>query len=410
MTLMLAVWLVQTQAVVLENDYVRVARDDAPCASAAVPGCRDRVIVALGDVALGSGTARRTLKRGDIAVFTGGESYQPPVGGAYFEVAFKPSHPPVESPRELIPPDKNALLHDGERFFVFEERLAVGDTRPRHSHSQRVVIQLNRTRLQQWPEGEPEIIRDIEPNRVAFNPPVIHTVKNVGDLPLRGIVIELKPERRRAPPTPDAAVEAFFAELDAQRWNHAVALLDLTDLDLYRRGIVANARRRPPRPPTIDDILRGEPDMPRAVAEYQLKRYQQHSGTPGDYLSYQFVGVRSFEQLDSLPIEEVAVRWLQAQHPAVRIREQMKEKGCPIPAELDSVLGMIKPTILGPLFPKADAAFVLFRRERFEGPRGYYALGPAIAELRLTEDGWRILPRHDLVQPANTATWLEGCP
>ena len=37
-----------------------------------------------------------------------------------------------------------------------------------------------------------KIIRDIEPDRVAFNQPVIHTVKNVGDLPLRGIVIELK--------------------------------------------------------------------------------------------------------------------------------------------------------------------------------------------------------------------------
>lgn len=135
---MLAVWLVQTQGIVFENDYVRVARDVAPCASATTPGCRDRVLVALSPVELGSGTARRTLKRGDIAVFTAGESYQPPVGGAYFEVAFKPNHPAVQSPAERIPPDKNAILHDGDRFLVFEERLAVGDTRARHSHSQRV--------------------------------------------------------------------------------------------------------------------------------------------------------------------------------------------------------------------------------------------------------------------------------
>ena len=91
------------------------------------------------------------------------------------------------------------MLHDGERFFVFEERLAVGDTRARHSHSQRVVIQLNRTRLQQWPDGQPEIIRDIVPEIAKFNAPVIHTVKNVGELPLRGIVIEFQPERK-APP------------------------------------------------------------------------------------------------------------------------------------------------------------------------------------------------------------------
>jgi hypothetical protein len=93
-------------------------------------------------------------------------------------------------------PDKNAIVHDASRFFVFEERLDPGDTRARHSHSQRLVVQLNKTRLQQWPDGEAEVLRDIVPGGVASNPAVIHVVKNVGDLPLRGIVIELKPERR----------------------------------------------------------------------------------------------------------------------------------------------------------------------------------------------------------------------
>jgi hypothetical protein len=38
---------------------------------------------------------------------------------------------------------------------------------------------------------------EVVPDRVAFNPPVIHTAKNVGDMPLRGIVIEFKPERHK---------------------------------------------------------------------------------------------------------------------------------------------------------------------------------------------------------------------
>lgn len=195
--LLLVALLLQSPTTALENEYLRVTQDGAPCASAATPGCGDRVIVALGEIELRVGNSRRKLTRGDIAVFKPGESYTPPTGGAFFEVAFKPNHPPVKSPRELIPPEKNAIRYDGERFFIFEERLAVGDTRARHSHSQRVVIQLNRTRLQQWPEGEPELIREIVPDRAGFNPPVIHTVKNVGDLPLRGIVIEFKPERRK---------------------------------------------------------------------------------------------------------------------------------------------------------------------------------------------------------------------
>jgi hypothetical protein len=155
------------------------------------------VIVALSDIELQFGNSGRKLARGEIAVFTAGESYEPPRHGAFLEVAIKANYPPVVSPGEVIPPEKNAMLYDGVRFFVFEERLGVGDTRPRHSHNQRVVIQLNRTRLQQWPEGQSEITRDIVPDRVTFNPPVIHTVKNVGGRPLRGVVIEFKAERRR---------------------------------------------------------------------------------------------------------------------------------------------------------------------------------------------------------------------
>ena len=197
MTLLLFVWLLQIPAPALENDYVRVTRDAAPCAQAA-SGCGDRIIVALGEIELRSGKSRRKMTRGDIAVFKQGKSYEAPASGSYFEVNIKPNHPPVQSPREMIPPEKNAIRYDGLRFFIFEERLAVGDTRARHSHSQRVVMQLNRTRLQQWPDGQPEIFVDVVPDRVAFNPPVIHTAKNVGDAPLRGIVIEFKPERRKS--------------------------------------------------------------------------------------------------------------------------------------------------------------------------------------------------------------------
>jgi hypothetical protein len=75
---------------------------------------------------------------------------------------------------------------------VFEERLPVGEERGRHGHSQRVVIQLNKTKLLQKPDGEPEVTREIEPNRVTFNQAVVHTTKNVGELPLRGVVIEFK--------------------------------------------------------------------------------------------------------------------------------------------------------------------------------------------------------------------------
>jgi hypothetical protein len=182
--------LLQPPATPLENVYVRVTRDAATC-DEANDVCQDRVLVALAPIEMNG----RKMSRGEIAVFRAGDRYQAP-SGRFLEVVIKPGHPPASPPGVRIAPDKNAILHDGRDFFVFEEKLDPGDTRARHSHSQRVVIVLNKTRLQQWPDGQAEMFRDQIPDDVRFNPPVVHVVKTVGELPLRNIVIEFKPQER----------------------------------------------------------------------------------------------------------------------------------------------------------------------------------------------------------------------
>jgi hypothetical protein len=176
----LAAILLQPSPAVLENEHVRVTRNVAPCAKGG-PECAERILVSLG-----TGPGRGTIK-----VIPRSEPYAPPAGD-YLEVAVKPRRPPVKSPSVLIPPDKNSILYDGDEFFIFEEKLDPGDTRARHSHRERVVIVINKTRLQQWPDGAPVLFRDQIPDDVRFNPPVVHVVKTVGDQPLRNIVIEFK--------------------------------------------------------------------------------------------------------------------------------------------------------------------------------------------------------------------------
>jgi hypothetical protein len=175
--------------VALENDYVRVSRDTAPFATA---GSGDRVIVAMGPLAFMAGDALQTLDRGEFFVFGPGDFYTLPAGAAFFEVAIKPDHPPVKVPPEIIPPAKNMMLYEGERFFIYEEKLDPGDVRPRHSHCQRVEIRLNNgPMLDQWfdPPRPP-----LQPGIVNWREPVVHTVRNVGDMPLRNLIIEFKPE------------------------------------------------------------------------------------------------------------------------------------------------------------------------------------------------------------------------
>jgi acetylornithine deacetylase/succinyl-diaminopimelate desuccinylase-like protein len=182
-------------ASVLENDYVRVSRDEAPCAQAGTAGCAERVIVAMGDIQLRFGKVLRAMRRGEVAVFKADESYRAPESGPYYEVAIKPKHPPVKSPAELIPPAKNTIVYEGERFFIYEERLAPGDTRARHSHSQRVEIRINQgPLLRQIIDGKDA--PQEPPSMVNFREPIIHTVTNVGDMALWNFILEFRPEGR----------------------------------------------------------------------------------------------------------------------------------------------------------------------------------------------------------------------
>lgn len=183
----------------LDNDYVRVSRDKFYGPADARAQCGHRVIVATTDIRVDSDEGVKALRRGDVSVIDENESLVGISESGYFEAVIKRQRPPAGRPKETIPAEKNALRFDGECFFVFEERLEPGDTRARHSHSHRVVIQLNRARLQQWPEGSSEVFVETVPDKPLFNPPVIHTVKNVGDVPLRGVIIEIKPDCGQGP-------------------------------------------------------------------------------------------------------------------------------------------------------------------------------------------------------------------
>ena len=182
----------EDETLVLDNAYAAVHRNAAPCASAG-PGCADRIIVAFGELSIvPSGGSPVQLGYAEVFVAGAGESYEIH-GGEFAEVNLKADHPAVEGPAVAIAAGKNELLHDGNGYFVFEERLEPGDTRERHSHAQRVVLVMGATELQQWPDGADEVFKTQIPGTIKFNPPVVHVVKNIGDAPLRNIVIELIP-------------------------------------------------------------------------------------------------------------------------------------------------------------------------------------------------------------------------
>ena len=180
----------EDDTLVLDNAYAAVHRNAAPCAGGG-PGCGDRVLVAFGEVRIVAGGSSVELGYAEVFVAKAGTRYE--VEGDFAEVNLKPDPPPVAGPPVAIPAGKNERLHDAGDYFVFEERLEPGDTRARHSHAQRVVLVMGATELQQWPDSADEVFKTQIPGTIKFNPPVVHIVKNVGNAPLRNIVIELIP-------------------------------------------------------------------------------------------------------------------------------------------------------------------------------------------------------------------------
>src|SRR6267378_4378907 len=157
----------------LENDFVRVFRNSAPCAAGAA-SCGDRVLVALGSIEVSG----QKMERGDVKVFKPGERYSPPKGGEYLEVVIKPGHPKAIAPSAGSPPTPdNKILYDGKEFTIFEEKMQPGELSSRHSHNQRLAIFLNRTQVQQWTDGKSET-RELVPDLVTFRPAVVHMSKD----------------------------------------------------------------------------------------------------------------------------------------------------------------------------------------------------------------------------------------
>ena len=181
-------------SIALENGFVRVMKNATVNTAVDADVFGKRIVVALTELKYKNDAGIQTMQRGEIVVFLPQESYSIPKGD-YFEVAFKKNHPEPKGPEEWLEPLKNKIVYEDDFFRVFEEILAPGDMRALHSHSQRVVVRLNKVQLTDprfKPNGAPGEGIQV-PNTVKFAEPMVHVVKNLStDTPLFNIIIEFK--------------------------------------------------------------------------------------------------------------------------------------------------------------------------------------------------------------------------
>ena len=94
--------------------------------------------------------------------------------------------------RAAVVPDMKVLLNN-DCVRVQRHDVGVGGSIPMHSHPAYVVYTLNAFRAQiTLPDGTKRI-SDRKAGEVYWNPPIAHSVKNLGKTPIHNLIIEIKP-------------------------------------------------------------------------------------------------------------------------------------------------------------------------------------------------------------------------
>ena len=94
--------------------------------------------------------------------------------------------------RASVVPDMKVLL-DNSCVRVQRHDVGVGGTIPMHSHPGYVVHTLSAFRAQiTLPDGTKRI-SDRKKGETYWNPPISHSVKNLGKTPIHNLIVEIKP-------------------------------------------------------------------------------------------------------------------------------------------------------------------------------------------------------------------------
>ena len=217
---------------------------------------------------------------------------------------------------------------------------------------------------------------------------------------------------RRPQATADSArlvADLFFRAVADEKWEVAAKLVDTVAIKRQVVEQVASARSSMPYFPTIEEIMEHDPQMPREVAEYQLKlsRDRAKSFNPAQFIEYEFARVTSIRELESLSALDATARRLQALDSRWMLRKKRVESGCgglndPLPAPIHQILAVT----LG----SDSVAYVLHEEGGFErSPEAETLLDPMVMRLRLGPHGWRIVPTRALLSRMNSFVSHVSC-
>lgn len=208
-----------------------------------------------------------------------------------------------------------------------------------------------------------------------------------------------------------AVADSFFAATAAGRWERAAGLLDLQTFARQLRQQVNFARSALPQPPVTAEVLMArDTTLPRAVAEWQVQRFQRYTSRPFHDFSEQYFGITTFRALEALSPEEGAVRWLEAQDPGARWRRYVDSLKCP-EATRESLRELAPKAriVLGVVEVNDSTAWALTSND-YPGARLEDRPPPSAVLLRRLAGEWRMVPGHWLLSSTAVSILSERCP
>jgi hypothetical protein len=123
----------------------------------------------------------------------------------------------------------------------------------------------------------------------------------------------------------EAAATAFLKAVQMADWKAAAGFIDIAPFDHYRLSQIDAARRmRRPSPLTVEVLMKMDSLMPRAVAEYEIKRMKER-GQFHSFLEREF-GVSDPDSLSAMPVSVVVAQWLEIHDPRWRFRSAIQER------------------------------------------------------------------------------------
>lgn len=197
----------------------------------------------------------------------------------------------------------------------------------------------------------------------------------------------------RPMPSPSDAMREVLAHLEAENWDAAVALHTPEYVAAEVEQLLEMVHRRR-RLPTVEGLRRSDPEMPLAVAEYEVDRARR-APPPNPYFG-DLYGIESEADLAELTPSEIFARYLHGRDYRWRWREYLDSLMKRHPRHVEALRAQRarggspwRTDVLGHVIDGRRAYVVYGSRDR---PIEEYAtdLAPGVAVMRLGDGGWRL--------------------